>query len=557
MAATLVGHARRTAVAIGAVLAAACASPVGPPAPVVGTVGTGSGRVQGVTLDSGVQAWLGVPYVQAPVRERRWRAPEPIAWDGVYHADRTMPQCPQVLRPHDINHYFGEEATSEDCLYMNIWAPPGAGAGDSLPVVVFLYGGGMTVGSSGMALYGGEAVAARGAVFVNFNYRLGLLGLMAHPELTAESGRGASGNWAYLDMVAALEWIQRNIAQFGGDPAKVVVSGQSAGAGAVSLLQVSPLAEGLFRGVVAMSGGTWRDGGQGGVSLAEAEAVGQQVQALLGAASLAELRDVPADRIHALQTETQLGAGGRGPVRVGTSIDGHFLPATPAAIVAAGGGSDVPVIAGFANNESRHAVREAATAEEYRAVARATFGAQADAFLALYPVGSDAEVAEVANAVAREGGVMRTARNWARIQGTAMTSPVFLYNLQRVHPFNPAALAVDRVDLVGAYHTSDVPYWFGTLEAFNLFRPMRLWTGADRDLSAQLIDALVAFADTGSPTTPAIPWRAWTPGEEGVLEIGSDGVRMGAMATARLDFMAQAADSPPVPPPGPEGMPRD
>src|ERR1039458_7693352 len=222
-----------------------------------------SGLVAGKILPPGVKAYLGIPFAAPPLRELRWREPQPLKhWKGVNHADRKMPECIQVLRPHNINHYFGEEASSEDCLYLNVWAPSTAKSGASLPVIVYIYGGGSTIGSSGMAIYAGENVAARGAVFVNFNYRLGALGFMAHPALTAESPHHQSGNYAHLDQVAALQWIQRNIAKFGGDPRKVVISGQSAGAGSVSLLQASPLAKGLFRGVVAMSGGAWGNNGQ-------------------------------------------------------------------------------------------------------------------------------------------------------------------------------------------------------------------------------------------------------------------------------------------------------
>jgi para-nitrobenzyl esterase len=237
-----------------------------------------SGRVAGKVLPSGVKAYLGMPFAAPPVRELRWREPQPVkAWNGIYNADRKMPECIQVLRPHNINHYFGEEPSSEDCLYLNVWEPASAKAGSNLPVIVFIYGGGSTIGSSGMAIYGGETVAERGAVFVNFNYRLGALGFMAHPELTAESPHHQSGNYAYLDQIAALQWIQRNISKFGGDPAKVIISGQSAGASSVSLLQASPLAKGLFRGVVAMSGGTWGNGGQA-PRLEDAEKVGLKIQ---------------------------------------------------------------------------------------------------------------------------------------------------------------------------------------------------------------------------------------------------------------------------------------
>ena len=491
------------------------------------------------------------------MRDLRWKAPQPIAWEGVYNADRTMPECIQILRPHDINHYFGEEATSEDCLYLNVWAPATATPTSRLPVIVFIYGGGSTVGSSGMALYGGEEVARRGAVFVNFNYRLGILGFMAHPELTKESGRGASGNWAYLDQVAALQWIQRNIAQFGGDPAKVVISGQSAGAGAVSLLQASPLAKGLFRGVLAMSGGTWGNGGTGGAPLAEAEKVGLQVQQETKSVSLAAMRNVPADRLLALQSENQLMATGGGPVRVGPSIDGYFLPDTPAHLFAAHRSNDVPVIAGFANDESATGLREAKTVAEYEAMARRAYGAKADAFLAFYAPKSDAEIREIAGASAREGAVLRTSRNWAVAQSHAHTSPTYIYNLVRVHPFNPKELTIDRVDLVGAYHTSDVPYWFGTLDVFNLFRPTRLWQAYDRDLSQKMTAALIAFANTGTPTTADIKWPAWSAASEQLLEFGQTAIAPKGINTKRVDFMTTNAVVVPAPPRGVPGQPRD
>jgi len=262
-----------------------------------------SGLVSGKSLAGGIKAYLGIPFAAPPVRELRWREPHPIQpWKGVYHADRKMPECIQQLRAHNINHYFGEEATSEDCLYANVWAPNSARAGANLPVIVFIYGGGNTIGSSGMALYDGANVARRGAVFVNFNYRVGALGFLAHPELTAESPHHQSGNYGYLDQIAALQWVQRNIAKFGGDPAKVVISGQSAGASAVSLLQASPLAKGLFRGVIAMSGGAWGNGGEVR-TLQEAETVGLEVQRALKAASIDAMRQISADRILALQQD--------------------------------------------------------------------------------------------------------------------------------------------------------------------------------------------------------------------------------------------------------------
>ncbi len=525
----------------------------------VAPIKTEGGLVAGKVLDSGVKAWLGIPFVKPPVRELRWKEPQPNNWKGVYNADRKMPECIQILRPHNINHYFGEEATSEDCLYMNVWAPSTAKPGAKLPVIVFIYGGGNTVGSSGSALYDGEQVAKRGAIFVNFNYRLGILGFMAHPELTKESGHNASGNWAYLDQLAALKWIQKNIAQFGGDPDKVIISGQSAGAWSVSLLQASPLAKGLFRGVVGMSGGTWGGNILPTATREEAEKVGLRVQEELKVASMAELRDVPADRLLALQSEFQLGSTGGGPIRTGASIDGYFLPDTPEKLFESHRNSDVPVIAGFANDESNHPLRQAKTMAEYRAITEKSFGSRAEEFLQLYPVSSDVQIAEVSKTAAREGGMMRIARSWAIAQAKWNQSPTYIYNLVHVHPFNAAELSVDRVDQVGAYHTSDVPFWFGTQDAFNLFRPMRLWTAYDRELSQKMTAVMIAFAKTGNPQTADVRWPAWSPNIEQMIEITVNGMTPIAMNKARLDFMSQSTTNPlsPISPRAVPGQPRD
>jgi para-nitrobenzyl esterase len=498
-----------------------------------------SGRIAGKVLPNGVKAYLGIPFAAAPVRELRWKEPQPVAaWKGVYNADRKMPECIQVLRAHDINHYFGEEATSEDCLYLNVWAPANARAGANLPVIVFLYGGGFTIGSSGMAIYGGEKVAEHGAIFVNFNYRVGALGFMAHPELTAESPHRQSGDYGFLDQIAGLQWIQRNIALFGGDPAKVIVSGQSAGAGSVSVLQASPLAKGLFRGVVAMSGSAWNNGGEA-PSLSDAEKIGLRIQDALKTRSLNEMRQVPADRILALQSENQVGARG-GSIRVGGAIvDGYFLPASPAQLFASGRQNDVPLITGFTHDESSNELRTAKSLAEYRVVAEKFYGPDADVFLRLYPAASDVQAHEMGATAAREGMVERGARNWAIAQAAHGKAPVYLFLYSRVHPYIPGVHIADQDPAtIGAYHTSDVPYWFGTLDSLNLIRPTRNWTAADRDLSQRMMDTLISFAKTGNPATDRTPWPAWTPQKEQLVEFGdSTGIR--AMNTDRLDFMAK------------------
>jgi para-nitrobenzyl esterase len=494
------------------------------------TVTVEGGKIEGVRLDGGVNAWYGVRYAAAPVRELRWREPQPApAWRGVFHADRKSPECIQLLRRKDINHYFGEEATSEDCLAMNIWAPATARPGAKLPVVVFIHGGGFTVGSSGMALYGGPSVAARGAVFVNFNYRLGILGFMAHPELTAESPHHASGNYGFLDQVAALQWIQKNIARFGGDPSKVTISGQSAGGASVVSLVASPLARGLFQRAFVQSGPAL---GSASPTLAESEQTGLDVQKAVGAKSLAEMRQLPADRVFVVQRDFQFGDSGS--VNVKPNIDGYFLPDSIANIFAAGKQNDVPTIAGFTRDDiTPSPLRLVKTVADYRDKAGQVYGANAERFLALYPVTADADAPAMGKLAARHAMMEKSTRKLAQAQAATGKAPMYIYMFSRVHPFNPAAPVFDSPQ--GAYHTSDVPYWFQTQDALNMFRPTRLWGQQDRALSAQMMDSMLSFARSGNPATPATQWPAWRPGDEQYVDFG-DKVEVARQNAAQLDF---------------------
>ena len=480
-------------------------------------VATNSGTIVGMVLPSKVQAFLGVPFAAPPVGDLRWKPPQPISWKGTYNADRKMSECFQVLRPHNINHYFGEEPISEDCLYMNIWAPPSAKAGDKLPVVVFIYGGGNTIGSAGMASYGGETMAARGAVFVNFNYRLGILGFMAHPELTKEQG-GHSGNYAYLDQNAALKWVNANIDKFGGDPSKVVIMGQSAGAGGVSAQVHSPLSKGLFRGAVMSSGCGW--GSTTGTSLADGEKAGLEVQKRLGVMNLADMRNVPADRILAIQSENQVGVSVQG-VRTGPVIDGYFTTRPQLEAMKARETSDVPIIASFNRDEAMSPLAQAKSVAEYRDIAGKMYGAKAAEFLRLYPVSADSEIAAMAGKAARENGLEKNARNCAMLMTQYNKSKTFIDMYSRKHPYTPGVkLADQNVETVGAYHTADIPYWFGSQDAFNMFRPTRNWTPWDRELSERMSAMLIAFANTGDPSTAKDKWPAWSARGEAKMEFG-------------------------------------
>jgi para-nitrobenzyl esterase len=537
-------------------LALGCASLLGVPtaraqitaSPIPGDpVMIASGQLSGKLLASGVRAYLGVPFAAAPIRELRWREPQPVqGWKGVYHADRFAPQCTQILRPMNINHYFGHEATSEDCLYLNIWAPRTDAiankVADQAAVIVWIHGGGLSIGSASMANYDGENLARKGVVYVSIAYRLGGFGFMAHPELTAESPRHASGNYGFLDQVAALQWIQSNIAQFGGDPTRVVIAGQSAGASSAFLLQASPLARGLFHGIVGMSGGGLRAGSDP-VPLAAAEASGLEMQKAMRVQSLAELRSIPADRLLAAQAEFQLG-GTAGTVGFRPTVDGYFLPRLPREIFAAGAQSDVPIVVGFTRDESSNELRTATTVDSLRAIATRYFGERAPEFLRLYPARTAAQVLQIGAQAARDGGMATSIRSWALAQTTNGRAPAYIYMYARAHPYAPGVQFADHDPAsAGAYHTSEVPYFLLTQDAYNRFRQTRIWTDFDRTLASRMAEVLVEFARTGQPQGAELRLPRFEPKLQRYMEIG-DTLRVLQFDPARMDFLA--AFNPPV-----------
>jgi para-nitrobenzyl esterase len=508
-------------------------------------VGTSGGKVAGTLLASGVKAYLGIPYAKPPVQDLRWAAPRPMHWSGIWNADRTGPECVQILRPHGINHYFGEEPTGEDCLYLNIWVPadaqPGAKRPARRPVIVFIYGGGGTVGSSGMAVYGGENVARHGAIYVNFNYRVGIFGYMAHPGLSREQG-GHSGNYGYLDQNAALQWVHDNIAAFGGDPAKVAIAGQSFGAASVAAQLFSPLSKGLFRGAAMWSACSFSSDVlfTAQVPLAVAEHTGEDIQKRLGAADLAEMRQAPADRILALQEEHQLGANVSG-LRLPPVVDGLFWTADKAAMLAAHQMNDVPIIAGSNGDDldsSRNPLTSAATVAEFDDIARRMYGADADEFLRLFPVAGDAQVRAVAREAAAEDGLLRNSRTCAMLQTGRNTSAAYVELFTRKHPYQPGVKIADQdTATVGAYHTADVPYWLGTFDAFNGLRTTRVWTEWDRQLSDTMMQALISLAATGDPGADGRNWPRWTAANPQMIVFG-DAIRVQPMPVQRMDWLA-------------------
>jgi len=473
------------------------------------TVKVDGGLVDGKALGSGVTGWFGVPFAAPPVRDLRWRAPQPVQpWQGVLHADRFAPMCLQGLRARTMNHYFGNEAISEDCLYLNVWAPEGAAAaGRKLPVIVWIYGGGFNVGSASMANYSGEQLAREGVVYVSIAYRVGPLGFLAHPELTAE-GNGHSGNYGLMDQVAGLDWIRRNIAGFGGDPDNVTIMGQSAGSMSVSLLQMDPKAAGLFDRIVGMSGSA--HGRQmGPVPLADGEAQGVALQNALGATSIEAMRDLAGDRILATAA---------GVPRSSIVIDGEHITGSASEVFAAGRQNKVPVMVGFTRDERFANLGPVSTVAQYQAAVKTAFGSRADAVLRAYPAATDGAVARASVDLMRDMSVGRQMFDWASANVQQGGAPAYAYFFTRRQPYAAGITFADHDPAtVGAYHTGEVPYFLRTLESLNMFRHTRDWGAADRDLSATMSGMILRFA---RGEAPAAGWTAFNAKAPKVMVLG-------------------------------------
>jgi para-nitrobenzyl esterase len=374
---------------------------------------------------------------------------------------------------------------------------------------------------------------------------------MAHPELTREQG-GHSGNYGLMDQIAALRWISANIARFGGDPAQVTIIGQSAGASSVASLIFAPQAKGLFRSAAMSSGCNFRSALP---TLTDAEAIGLAVQKRLAVPSLAAMRNIPADRILATQSESQVGAHVEGVRIGGPIIDGYVQPAQKPEMLAAGTLNRIPIIADYTQDDidiGMSPFGKVQTLADYRATANQLFGKDAEAFLRLFPATSDTEARTAALDAARASGFALSARQCAQDQaqiGQAAHIALFAHK----HPYAPGVTFADQNPAtIGVYHTADVPYWLGTLDAYNSLRVTRAWTAADRALSDTMMDALIGFARNGDPGKF---WPRWTAGNEALLTFGATPT-LGRFDTNRMNWL----DAHPVarqPLAARPGLPRD
>lgn len=473
-----------------------------------------SGLIAGASLGErgDVHVYKGIPFAAPPVGELRWRPPQPVKpWTGVRACTAFGPWCPQP-RP-----LMGRElgTLSEDCLYLNVWTPAKSPA-DKLPVMVWLHGGGHTTGSGAAAFYDGERLAREGAVVVTINYRLGPFGYLAHPLLSKESERNVSGNYGLLDQIAALEWVRRNIAAFGGDPGCVTVFGESAGAVSVCRLMVSPLAKGLFHRAIAQSGGAHggnrhlREARNG---LAPMERVGEQLAEALGCAGaadpLAALRAKSWQEILAAAAPAQ-GLFGKG-TKFGPIVDGWALPDEPPALFLAGKQHPVPLLAGANADEGSIFLQQMPVRriQGYRALLQLRFGQHAARVFALFPAEDDAAAPAAFSRMVGVAAFVAPARFLARAASRA-GSPAYLYHFSRVPPD-------ERLAKLGAFHGLEIGYVFGTIEGRQGF------DAADRKLSEAMRRCWTRFARTGDPNGPGLPpWPAYNPEADQCLEFGAE-----------------------------------
>jgi para-nitrobenzyl esterase len=440
---------------------------------------------------SGVRSFMGIPYAAAPIGSLRWRPPQSVApWSGVRRSDVFGANSVQGIVFDDIDPFA--IGVSEDCLYLNIWTPA-LGAADRLPVMFWIHGGGFAVGSGAEPRYDGARLAVKGIVVVTINYRLNALGFLAHPELTAESPDRASGNYGLLDQVAALGWVQRNIAAFGGDASAVTISGESGGSMSVCALMASPLARGLFARAIGESGAMFPAPGRPHASLVKAEQSGLAFAHKVGAASLTQLRELPAEAILA-------GSPGIGfrPI-----VDGYVLPRPPAEIFAAGEQNDAPLLAGWNKDEGFNFTLLPAGAANtpYLEQVHALFGARSDAALAFYPAGADVEKA---SARALGGDITIIHGTWAWIEAQKKTgrSAIYRFRFDKI-PLTPEGwFGATPSAEAGAFHAGEILYVFDNLDAFPW-----LITEDDRKIARSTSSYWANFVKTGDPNGEGLP--AW------------------------------------------------
>ncbi|HEX7979193.1 MAG TPA: carboxylesterase family protein [Gemmatimonadaceae bacterium] len=508
-------------------------------------VQTANGTLEGTTLPSGVKAFRGVPFADAPVGANRWRPPQPVKnWTGVRKADQFANQCMQARVFGDMN--FRNPGMSEDCLYLNVWVPPTAKAGQNLPVLVYYYGGGFIAGDGSEPRYDGESMAKRGIIVVTTSYRLGIFGFFSHPELTAESPNHASGNYTLMDGAAALKWVQANISRFGGNPKHVTIAGESAGSFAVSAQMASPMARDLIAGAIGESGAFFsttiatptRD---------STEKLGVVFAQTVGAPNLAALRAIPDTALLRMSSRQ-----GQGIPRFGPNVDGYFFPDVPAKIFAAGQQAKVPLLAGWNSEEmnSRAILPETPNSENVKALLTKMFPRNTDAAAKVFPASTPEEAQQSATDLASDRFIGFSTWKWLDVHAKTSGKPVYRYLYARPRPATveagvtpnlaggvtrggnaPAAPAAK-----GAVHSAEIEYAMGNLGTNKVFK----WSDEDYKVSQTMQGYFANFIKTFNPNGAGLPkWPVGNPDASGNVQRIRIDVDTRAEAEPRARYLLQ------------------
>ena len=478
-------------------------------------VKTENGIVEAGAPSDGVRAFKGIPFGQPPVGDLRWREPQPVKnWKGVRSAAKFGPRCMQRTSPN-ADYWFRSDGMSEDCLYLNVWTPAKSDK-ERLPVLVYIFGGGFQNGDGSEPRYDGESMAKRGMVAVTVNYRTNVFGFFAHPELTKESPHHASGNYGLLDQVAALKWVQKNISEFGGDPKRVTIAGESAGSISVSALMASPLSRDMIAGAIGESGAM--------IStlpprpLADAEQDGAKFGESAGASSLAALRAMTAEQIQEAAAKTQ-------GMRFSTDMDGYFLTQPLADIFPAGKQSKVPLLAGSNSEEqgARSVLGQAEpTPENFTAAVRRLYGNRAEELLKVYKPTTTEEVLDAAQDLASARFIAYGTWKWTDLQAKTGGKKVYRYFYAHPRPrfLQATQAAGGRGGPMGpprgAAHSAEIQYAMGNLG----LDPRYAWEAADHKVSEVMQAYFANFIKTGNPNGSGLPeWPAYNGDTHKIMRI--------------------------------------
>ncbi len=467
---------------------------------------------------TGIQTYLGVPFAKPPVGNLRWKAPQPVEnWKGVKETKKFSARPMQTVVFGDMNSR--SNGVSEDCLYLNVWTPAKRSTKD-LPVLVYFFGGGFVAGDASEPRYDGEAMAKKGIVAVTVNYRLNIFGFFAHPELSAEAPYKASGNYGLLDQAAALKWVQKNIAAFGGDPKKVTIAGESAGSISVSAQMASPLSRNLIAGAIGESGAGINPT-LAPVPLAEAEKVGADFAKNAGYPSLAKLRALSSREVYEIYNESK---------RFGfpTVIDGYFYPKTIPQIFNAKEQAQVPLLLGWNSAEipgGAFMFGQPYKDEAYIDRVKKEYPNDSEEVLKLYPHGSEREIELSATALASDRFIAYSTWKWFDLHRNNSSQPVYRYLYSKVRPplvdqTLASGLAGGTVkkdgntpkapEPVGAPHACEIEYCMGNLHLIKEYA----WTPDDYKTSETMMNYFANFIKTGNPNGAKLPdWPAAKAGD--------------------------------------------